>query len=416
MNIKERNQKIREYLIQHPIQKGSYNAYKEVCEKFGVNKDVVKGVIRTAEGRRKITKSDEDFLPSNLCDISKPIKEFIEEQVDLSKSVVTQYSVWQQGEKTRFSVKVKPKDDSLIENEVSLLDSLKNYFIENPVTPKLQLNTNYNKNTAINVYLSDLHVGAMIESDSLYENKYDKDVLKNRINYILERLLDYKNLYGKFQDIFIINLGDTLDGFNHQTTRGGHYLPQNLNNKEQFETYFSIMRNFFDNLIELDITKNINFYSVGDSNHDGDLQYIVNRTLEIYLNSTYKNIITQVFNKFIGHYVYNDHTFIITHGKDKINMKHGLPFNLNDKTENFINDYIYQHDIRTPNIHLVKGDLHQSATQFGKRFRYKNCMSMMGGSGWSITNFGSFYAGVDIDIIGHNGSVIEDRIFFRRNF
>lgn len=411
--IKERNQKIRDYLLQYPIQKGVHNAYKQVCEHFGVNKDVIKGIIRTHEGRRK--SSPDNTLPKLSTYQQKPVQEFINEQVDLSNSVVTNYSVWQQGETTRFSVKLKPKEESFVENEVSLIDSLKQYFKENPVTPKLQLNTDYNKRTAINIYLSDLHVGAMVESDALYENKYDKDVLRHRINYILTKLIHYKDVYGKFEDIFIINLGDTLDGFNHQTTRGGHYLPQNLNNKEQFETYFSIMRSFFDSLVELDITKNINFYSVGDSNHDGDLQYIVNRTLEVYLNSTYKNITTQVFNKFIGHYQYNDHTFILTHGKDKINMKHGLPFSLNDKTENYINDYIYQHDIRTPNIHLIKGDLHQSATQFGKRFRYKNCMSMVGGTGWSITNFGSFYAGVDVDIIGHNGSILEDRIFFRKN-
>lgn len=412
--IKERNQRIKDYLEQNPIQKGLPNAYKDICEKFGVNRDIVKGVIRTLEGRRK--SSTTNALPKTSTYQPKPIEDFINQQVDLSNSVVTNYSVWQQGESTRYSVKLKPKEESLVENEISLIDSLTKYFKENPSTPKIQLNTDYNKRTAVNVYLSDLHIGAMVESDALYENKYDKDVLKHRINYILTKLIYYKDLYGKFEDIFIINLGDTLDGFNHQTTRGGHYLPQNLNNKEQFETYFGIMRNFFDSLVELDITKNINFYSVGDSNHDGDLQYIVNRTLEVYLNSTYKNIVTKVFDKFIGHYEYNDHTFILTHGKDKINMKHGLPFNLNDKTENYINDYIYQHDIRSPNIHLIKGDLHQSSTQFGKRFRYKNCMSMVGGTGWSITNFGSFYAGVDIDIIGHNGSVIEDRIFFRRNF
>ena len=54
--------------------------------------------------------------------------------------------------------------------------------------------------------------------------------------------------------------------------------------------------------------------------------------------------------------------------------KFSCPLILNDKTENYINNYIDYHQIDTRKpIHFVKGDLHQSATQYGKRFRYRVC-------------------------------------------
>ena len=50
--------------------------------------------------------------------------------------------------------------------------------------------------------------------------------------------------------IIVCNLGDSLDGMNQQTTRGGHLLPQNLNNKDQYKVFFSVMMDLFKNLSE----------------------------------------------------------------------------------------------------------------------------------------------------------------------
>ena len=59
------------------------------------------------------------------------------------------------------------------------------------------------------------------------------------------------------------------------------------------------------------------------------------------------------------------------------------------------------------------GDLHQSLTQFGKRFRYKRVSSMYGSSKWIHTNFGYTRAAVDFDIVDKNsGSVLEGRVEF----
>ena len=92
-------------------------------------------------------------------------------------------------------------------------------------------------------------------------------------------------------------------------------------------------------------------------------------------------------------------------------MKNGLPLVLNDKVENYINNYIDYHgiDARKP-IHFIKGDLHQSATQYGKRFRYKNVGSIYGSSKWIHTNFGNTKPICDMDII-ETDSINEIRLF-----
>jgi hypothetical protein len=90
-----------------------------------------------------------------------------------------------------------------------------------------------------------------------------------------------------------------------------------------------------------------------------------------------------------------------------------MPLDLNDKTENYINDYIDRKKIRSEYIHVVKGDLHQSAKNYAKRFRYKNNMSMYGASGWIHNNFGSGNAGVDYEItMMDNERIYESRITF----
>ena len=105
------------------------------------------------------------------------------------------------------------------------------------------------------------------------------------------------------------------------------------------------------------------------------------------------------------------YTILFTHGKDDSDMKYGLPLVLNDKTENYINNYIDYHQIDTRKpIHFIKGDLHQSATQYGKRFRYKNVGSIFGSSKWIHTNFGNTKPICDIDIF-EESSINEIRLF-----
>ena len=116
------------------------------------------------------------------------------------------------------------------------------------------------------IYLSDMHIGAYVSPLSIYSNPYDRDEVIRRMNIILNRVCDLNDIYKGFDNIYVCNLGDSLDGYNGQTTRGGHSLPQNMCNKEQIHTFISSMNYFFTELSKLDCNK-LNYVCVGESNH-----------------------------------------------------------------------------------------------------------------------------------------------------
>lgn len=266
---------------------------------------------------------------------------------------------------------------------------------------------------ALFVYLSDQHVGAKTLENSIYQNEYNEKEFAARMNKTAEKISEYYQIYGRFDKIIVCNLGDALDGYNSQTTRGGHALPQNMSNREQFNTYLNTTINFFETLHRMDMANGIEYYSVGDDNHSGDFGYIANKALEHIFNLKYPDMKVRIFEKFVEHFEYGIHTFILTHGKDNSDRKHGYPLILDEKTQNYFNEYIEIFKIRNPHIHIVVGDLHQSLTQYGKRFRWRRVLSMYGSSKWIHTNFGNSRAGVEFEVVDKTTeSVKEERLWF----
>ena len=86
------------------------------------------------------------------------------------------------------------------------------------------------------------------------------------------------------------------------------------------------------------------------------------------------------------------------------------PLTLNDKTENFINQVLDENNIYKATV--VKGDLHQSATTYGKRIKYKAVGSLFGSSEWCSMNFGKTEACCDYSIIDDEGNSLDGRIIF----
>lgn len=254
---------------------------------------------------------------------------------------------------------------------------------------------------ALFVYLSDRHIGAFVGDTALYQNTYNGQEYKARMEEVLYQIYKHYNTFGVFEDIYIIDLGDKMDGQNGQTTRGGHKLPQNMSNKQAFETALSVEKWFFDTLIEDNIAVNYHVFQNCNSNHGGDFDYMVNRAIELYLNAVYPWVKTRMLTKFIEHEVYGEHVFLLTHGKDDEDMKHGLPLHLNDKVENYFRKYLMYHNINPQgtNISIVKGDLHMANSQDTYGFRYRNVLSLFGGSKWIGTNFGPNKPGICFDIV-----------------
>jgi hypothetical protein len=266
---------------------------------------------------------------------------------------------------------------------------------------------------ALHVYLSDQHVGADTKYTSIYQNKYDENEFRLRMKTTLVNIRNQSLVHGRFDKIVVCNLGDCLDGYDGQTTRQGHALPQNMDNRQMYNVYVNVMIDFFDTLVSLNVTNSIEFLSIGDSNHGGDYEYIANKTLEYVFQSRFPQINCRVFEKFIEHFEYGKHAFILTHGKDKEDKKFGFPLHMDEKTFSYFTEYTDNFKIKSDYVHIIKGDLHQSATQIMKKFRYKNVMSMYGASKWIHTNFGKTRPGVDIEVIEREtGIVHESRVVF----
>lgn len=294
----------------------------------------------------------------------------------------------------------------------SIKQLLKNEEVENTKVFNFSDNSFFSEKDLL-VYTSDKHIGAKTQSNSIYNNEYNAEEFSNRMMKIASKIASL----GSMDNLIIFDLGDALDGFNAQTTRGGHTLPQNMNNKEQFETYLKVHAEFFNHILNNKNSYNKIYYvCAANNNHGGDVDYMAMKAFELYLNKINPFINVIVTDKFISHLEIKKgnelmYTILFTHGKDDSDMKYGLPLVLNDKTENYINNYIDYHQIDTRKpIHFIKGDLHQSATQYGKRFRYKNVGSIYGSSKWIHTNFGNTKPICDMDVIERD-SINEIRLF-----
>ena len=135
---------------------------------------------------------------------------------------------------------------------------------------------------------------------------------------------------------------------------------------------------------------------------------MANKSLEGCLAVLNPEIEVKIFEKYIENFKVNSHTFVLCHGKDAKDVFKNMPLTINDKTENQINEYIDSQDL-TGSIHFIKGDLHQSATTYGKKFRYKSVGSFFGSSEWIHKNYGDTKAVCDIDVVSEN-DILETRV------
>jgi len=309
------------------------------------------------------------------------------------------------------------------ENELSIDDVnniINNIFVNvkcEPKKVKLDIDKKIVDNKkALFVYTSDKHIAAYVSTnEAVYENNYNHRVFKYRMLNVLYEIQYLYKLYGKFSDIYIVDLGDRMDGMNAQTTRGGHKLPQNMNDKEAFETAITTEKEFYDMLFNYEYASHYHIISNACSNHGGVFDYIVSRTLELYVNTKYPDVKTSIQEKFIDHIQYGKHVFLLTHGKDTEDMKHGLPLHLNDKTENYLNKYLMHNkiDVSDNYVSVIKGDLHKNTSELTYGFRYKNVLSLFGGSKWIGTNFGPTRAGCSFDIVEKDTErIYEHKILF----
>ena len=253
---------------------------------------------------------------------------------------------------------------------------------------------------------TDVHVAMETNADknSMYSTKWDKEEIIKSANEVVYQTIETQNS----TTLYIDELGDFLDGFNSQTTRGGHHLPQNMTNEEAFDCALEFKMVLIDRLV--------NYYdkivcnNICNDNHAGSFGYFVNSAFEQIVKQKYSNVTVNNHRKFINHYFVNDICFLISHGKDDKTLKFGFKPFLDSKGLEKIDQYCKQNKIyKTAELIIFKkGDSHQALFDMctSDDFYYYNYPALSPSSQWVQNNFKKGRRGfVNESFKGHENTI-----------
>lgn len=273
----------------------------------------------------------------------------------------------------------------------------------NPIIPKdlrpIKIEKQGKSNKVLNLYLSDLHIGAKVGNDTIYKENlnYGPEECKRRLAEILKRVC----ALGQMDLINLVLMGDNIDcaGFFGKTSRMDHSdLPENMDPRDQANSFIDVVLWFIESIINSKMTSGINVYSVPCGNHAGNFEYLCNKALLAIINAKYPDIKTTLWEEYYGVFEQNGHTLICMHGKDGQFMKKGMPLNLDDRSKIMLYEWLEEHNIHGKNIHFIKGDLHSNALNSCKRLDYRNVLSLFGASDYSNMNFSRNSYGMSYDL------------------
>jgi hypothetical protein len=234
---------------------------------------------------------------------------------------------------------------------------------------------------------TDVHVGmdASRKGLALYAAEWNESQLIKRVKEMAEFVLANKTS----DSLVIDDLGDFMDGWDGETTRKGHKLPQNMTNEEAFESGLKAKVMLIDYLAPQ--YKNIMCNNICEDNHSGAFGYIVNSAFKHVVDRKYSNVHVINHKRFINHYIIGRHGFIISHGKDSRNLKFGFKVQLDPRSVEKISQYIrHAQDIRSCDyVEFSKGDSHQMLFDYSSsdEFDYFNFPAFSPSSEWVQTNF-----------------------------
>ena len=250
------------------------------------------------------------------------------------------------------------------------------------------------RDQALIILIADDHVGAVNTT-----NLFDSPAIsyRDRLDIVAEEV---QRLGQSFDEVHIISLGDQLNGWNSQTTRGGHEV-KSLSNKDQFDIYVKSRIDFYNAMFTSGISQNYYVYDMENSNHSGlGFSYMANQYLDMYLEAKFPWVTrTSIFDMIDG-FQYGKHLILMGHGKDEKHQKLPFPAVLNAKTDLYLYEFMVNKGYgKEVNTTYYKGDLHQFGTQMGKFGRYVNVPSIAGNSDYGDINFGNTRAGALLEII-----------------
>lgn len=261
---------------------------------------------------------------------------------------------------------------------------------------------------------TDVHVAMTTNKNgfSLYGGKWDELEIEDRRKRMVNHILANKN-----SDTLILDeLGDFMDGWDGQTVRKGHELPQNMDNEKAFDVGLGFKVMLIDDLAPY--YKKIICHNICNDNHAGAFGYVVNKAFKEIISVKYPKVV-EVWNirKFIHHYFVGKYCFILTHGKDGKNLKFGFKPVLDSKQIEKIKDYMDDNGIDPLKyvIEFSKGDSHQYIfdNSTSDSFNYYNYPAASPSSEWVQTNFKKGLSGAVFFAYRSNGTRSIEELLFK---
>ena len=268
-----------------------------------------------------------------------------------------------------------------VEKEIDFLNIFKN-----KIEPIVINNKSKNIAKFDRAVFTDTHIGMDVNKDgfSLYDGEWNEVQIFKRLEIFVNEIIKNK----KSDTLFLNDLADFLDGWDGETTRGGHKLPQNMDNQKAFDVALLFKIRLIDALLQH--YNFIKFVNICNDNHAGSFGYIVNSAFKTYIELKYPNNI-EVINqrKFINHYIIDNRCFILTHGKDEKSLKFGFKPKLDPIQIEKIKNYIDEYKLHNYKIEFSKGDSHQLLFDHtsSTAFEYQNFGAFSPPSDWVKTNF-----------------------------
>lgn len=258
-------------------------------------------------------------------------------------------------------------------------------FFDGKITP-VEIKAKKVKQTALfdRAVLTDVHVGMKVsDGHSLYDGAWNEEELFKRRDIFVNEIINNQ----KSNILLIHELGDFMDGYNGMTTRGGHELPQNMDNQKAFDVALTFKITLVDALVQY--YDKIEIVNICNDNHSGAFGYIVNSAFKSYIELKYKNVAVTNQRKFIDHYLVQNRCFILTHGKDDKSLKFGFKPHLDAVQIEKIKNYIDEYKLHCYQIEFSKGDSHQLLFDLtsSTAFEYQNFGAFSPPSDWVKVNF-----------------------------
>lgn len=293
---------------------------------------------------------------------------------------------------------------AIIDIEAHLEDIIKTYI--KPIVVDKKYKEDLTSDVFDRLVYTDVHIGMDVngkDGDPMYDGVWDKNEVLRR----LDKMISHVCKYQKSDTLYIDDLGDFMDGLNGQTTRKGHELPQNMNDKEAFDLALYFKVSLVDAL--MDVYFNITCNNITNDNHSGVFSYFVSSAVKQILEQRYPGDVTvNSLKRFVNHYSVGNQTFVISHGKDMGENKFGFKPKLDAVQLEKIDQYCKESKLYNGNfIEFSKGDSHQAIYDdtTSNDFSYYNYPAFSPPSNWVKTNFKNSKSGFNFFNINKNENI-----------